>query len=137
VVTTVSAPAKAHQDTKRAQKKRLTFASGDDVMNSKLLKDESSPVSPIQAVMQSSETMSALQSWFFENEDEKSMARLKKNEIVDMCTERGIESDGLSKPDMIEALFRWVISLIISLLTFRGNTRYHLLQTNYYKVYLI
>jgi hypothetical protein len=106
-------------------------------MNSKLLKDESSPVSPIQAVMQSSETMSALQSWFFENEDEKSMARLKKNEIVDMCTERGIESDGLSKPDMIEALFRWVISLIISLLTFRGNTRYHLLQTNYYKVYLI
>lgn len=47
--------------------------------------------------------------WYLDGHDRKSLNKLVKNELLDMCKGRGIEHEGLkTKAAMIDELLRWV-----------------------------
>jgi hypothetical protein len=83
--------------------KSVTFVSAEDNLDDSALNiDDSSPASPEEA-------LNTIGGWYFDDIDESTMIKFKKSELVDMCVARGIETDGLSKQSLVDALFHWVI----------------------------
>lgn len=92
------------------------------IRSPKPLRNKPSPIQTNEAKLhQSTETLSALSDWYFEKEDEKTLSKYKKSDLVQMCAERGIETDEKDKQALIDDLLHWVSFLRLII---RENMRF-------------
>jgi len=79
-----------------------------NIRSPKPLRNKPTPIQTHEAKLnQSTETLNALADWYFEKEDEKSLSKFKKNDLVEMCAERGIETEEKDKQTLIDDLLHW------------------------------
>lgn len=63
------------------------------------------------------ETMPNLLDWYLDGHNDTSLKAMQRKELVSLCHARGLETEGVNKMDLIDALLHWVTPGFIGIST--------------------